>query len=204
MLCELNYDKQYRRFISLGGCCPVAQDLERLGLRDLSMPFDWMITDFEGVINAIEHRFEGLLDYENLVQFENVHQYYKNTLYNCDFFHDSDSYRSLKEQLPNVNLKYRKRIDNFYKFISQPTLFIRYIADDVNTKDYSYDYSEMKYIDENYEQILDVLRKHNGDNDIIFIANEGVVSQNAIKIYEVVINENDGLTEYKIVIEIKK
>lgn len=36
-------------YISLGYFCSIAMDLEKLGLRNESLPFDWVISDFEGV-----------------------------------------------------------------------------------------------------------------------------------------------------------
>ena len=50
----------YSNFISLGYFCGVAEDLERIGLRSFSSPFDWLITDFKGVIKLIENRFKIL------------------------------------------------------------------------------------------------------------------------------------------------
>lgn len=38
----------YQNYISLGYFCGVAQDLEKLGLRNTSSPFDWCITDLGG------------------------------------------------------------------------------------------------------------------------------------------------------------
>lgn len=34
----------FKHIISLGHFCGVAQELERLGLRDASYPFEWLIT----------------------------------------------------------------------------------------------------------------------------------------------------------------
>lgn len=42
----------YTNYISLGYFCGVAQDLEKLGLRSYSAPFDWGISSFAGVIMA--------------------------------------------------------------------------------------------------------------------------------------------------------
>lgn len=49
-------------YISLGYFCSIAMELERLGLRSESSPFDWLISDFEGVIHAIENHFEDFLN----------------------------------------------------------------------------------------------------------------------------------------------
>ena len=42
------------KYISLGYFCSIAIDLEKLGLRTESSPFDWVISDFEGVMLAIQ------------------------------------------------------------------------------------------------------------------------------------------------------
>ena len=58
---------EFRHFISLGSFCSVALDLEALGLREASMPFDWNIDlRFEGVIDCIEKGFAHFLDEEEL------------------------------------------------------------------------------------------------------------------------------------------
>jgi len=46
-------------YISLGYFCSIAMDLEKLGLRTESSPFDWLISDFEGVIRALLDDPEG-------------------------------------------------------------------------------------------------------------------------------------------------
>ena len=124
---ELDFNKEYVHFISLGYCCAIAEELERNGLREASLPFDWQITDFQGVITAIDNSFDRYLDYEELLQNVTYPQYYMDKRYNCQFYHDFDKYRSLKQQIGFVKEKYDRRIKRLYRFISEPTLFIRYI-----------------------------------------------------------------------------
>lgn len=57
---------RYDNFISLGYFCDVAKDLEQLGLRDVSSPFDWCISDFRGVVAAIENNFHDFMNIELL------------------------------------------------------------------------------------------------------------------------------------------
>lgn len=40
--------KKYENFISLGYFCSVALELQRLGLRSCSSPFDWCISEWSG------------------------------------------------------------------------------------------------------------------------------------------------------------
>ena len=44
-------------YVSLGHFCSVANELEMLGLRTEALPFDWVISDFEGIILLIKDRF---------------------------------------------------------------------------------------------------------------------------------------------------
>lgn len=162
------------KYISLGYFCSVSMDLEKLGLRSESFPFDWLISDFEGVVRAIENGFEDFLKYEYLSQNRANRAIYRNTHYNIDFYHDFDSLIPLSQQLPQVESKYRRRIDRFYASIKEPTLFIRYISDEELIDGKS---KELIWIEENYDRIMGLIRSYNAQNDILFIANNGVVSE---------------------------
>ncbi|MBR6770927.1 MAG: hypothetical protein IKM28_06770 [Lachnospiraceae bacterium] len=175
------------KYISLGYFCSIAIDLEKLGLRTESSPFDWVISDFEGVMLAIQERFVDFLNDRYLAQSRKEAAHYKNTKYNISFFHDFDRYIPLKEQLPKVQEKYNRRIHRFYQSISEPTLFIRYISDQEMVEGKS---KELIYIEQNYEQILAVLKSFHAKNEILFIANEGVSSDKLV-IYPVQKDKND-------------
>lgn len=175
------------RYISLGYFCSVALELEKLGLRNESSPFDWVISDFKGVIRAIQENFSNFLDYEYLSQDKDNHSIYMNTKYNVKFFHDFDKYLPLYKQLPKVKEKYNRRISRFYKSITEPTLFIRYISDEKKSNGKS---EEVTWIENNYDQILALIKSFNKENDILFIANEGVSSEKFV-IYNVQKDEND-------------
>lgn len=61
----------YDYVISLGDSCQVAHQLNRLGLRYASYPFDWLFTWESGTITkAINNDFEGWLMQENLEELE--------------------------------------------------------------------------------------------------------------------------------------
>lgn len=180
-------ENQFKHFISLGYFCSVAEELEKLGLRSESSPFDWVISDFSGVMRAIENRFEGLLAYESLYQSTRNRGLYKNKAYEIAFYHDFTPYVSLKEQLPGVQEKYNRRILRFYHSISEPTLFFRYISDEEMCNGVS---SELLWIEENHEKILAVLKQFHQGNEIVYIANNGVFSDK-ITIYNVPRGEHD-------------
>lgn len=180
--------KKFTHFISLGYFCSVALELERMGLRSTSSPFDWCISEFKGVINAIDNHFEEYLAYEVLAQDKESHGRYKNEKYNVAFWHDFNKYVSLKEQISDVQKKYDRRIERFYENICEPTLFVRYISDELLTSEGKSE--ELEYIESNYIKILSLLKSYNSENEIIFIANKGVNSD-LIKIYQVEKDEND-------------
>lgn len=176
-----------QHYISLGYFCSVASELERIGLRNESSPFDWLISDFEGIIMAIQDNFEDFLEYDYLVQNRQYPAYYLNTKYNVHFYHDFSPYASLREQLPLVQEKYRRRIKRFYASISEPTLFIRYISDEQLVNGSS---KELLWIDEHYDEIITLLKSFNENNEILFIANEGIKSSK-IEIYYVQKDKSD-------------
>lgn len=124
----------FKHYISLGYFCSIAQELERFGLRDASYPFDWIISDIEGVFQCIDNNFDGLLDINVLTQSDKHRMYYKNTKYDFYFFHDFDKYMSLLSQIDQVKKKYERRIERFYRNIQEPTLFLRYISDEKKCK----------------------------------------------------------------------
>jgi hypothetical protein len=173
---------EYKHYISLGYFCSVAMELEKYGLRDASYPFDWLITDFEGVMDAISNHFSDYLLYDNLYQNKDNRSIYFDKKYKFSYVHDFNKYRSLSSQIDQVKEKYDRRIARFYENISEPTLFIRYISDEVCDEDNKSE--ELKYIENNIEEICRVIRQFNPDNEIIWIANEGVYSD-VITIYNV-------------------
>ena len=173
-------DVPYCNYISLGYCCAVAMELERFGLRNASYPFDWCISEFEGVIEAIENHFERFTAYDLLAQCREYPRIYKNEKYKIKFYHDFDEYQTLQEQLKNIEGKYNRRITRFYEDIKKPTLFIRYISDE----DAENPKRELAWIENNYERINTLVKSYNERNEILFIANQELISTK-IKIYHV-------------------
>lgn len=174
---------KYKHFISLGFFCSVALELERIGLRDCSSPFDWCISEWEGVERAIDTHFKDFLMYENMYQDRKKRKNYMDVEYGISFFHDFNDYKPLKMQMKKVKQKYNRRIERFYKNIQEPTLFIRYISSESEAR-------EIDYLEDNYEEILNKLKSYNENNNIIFIANDGIVSDK-LEIYNVSKDEND-------------
>jgi len=179
-------------YISLGYFCSIASELERYGLRDSSFPFDWLISDFCGVISAIENHFEGLWNYELWLQNARNRNHYMHIGYGFQFYHDFDKFHSFSDQLPSVKEKYNRRISRFYSAIHEPTLFIRYISDEHQTNGVS---SELLWIEENQERIVSLLKSFNSKNEILYIANKSVISEK-IHIYHVEKDTDDTVARF--------
>ncbi len=183
---EPNNAKIYSNFVSLGYFCSIALELEEMGLRNCSYPFDWCISDYTGVEQAIFTRFEGFMEYENLYQYKEKKSLYRDTKYGITFVHDFDRYTSLEKQLPKVKEKYRRRIEKFYKNLEMPTICIRYISDERGKE-------ELENIEKNYQSLLEFLQRFNKNNKLIFIANEGIQSDK-IRIYNVKVDKGDKVS----------
>lgn len=171
---------KFDHVISLGYFCSTSLELERVGLRDYSYPFDWLITDLKGILDCVENKFDGFLTQENLLQYEDTPHYYYNQKYKVHFYHDFSAYEPLDKQLTSVQEKYYRRISRFYENIMNPTLFIRYISGK----------EELEYIENNIEQILSVLKKFNRQSELLLISNDDI-SSSSLKIFQVTKDEND-------------
>lgn len=155
----------YKNVVSLGYFCSVASEIERMGLRTHSGPFDWQAcVDFRKRIELIDTHFEDFfqnLNEKGLYQLSNAPYSYFMKEVGVFLVHDFTMYKSLAEQLPEVKRKYERRVTSFYHQIKQKTLFIYYVNKD----------SDVDYINQNIEYIKTVLCKFNPSNEIIFVAN---------------------------------
>lgn len=176
---------KFSHVISLGWFCSPALELERLGLKDTSSPFDWCLVDWDGVEKAIRTGFEGFLTYENLYQNKTDHNHYKDVAYGIEFFHDFTKYKPLDVQFDAVKQKYQRRIERFYANISEPTLFVRYIKDQ----------PELDYLAANIDRVFKMLRQYNPRNDILFIANQTLTPPPTnLNVYWVPIDKDDTVS----------
>lgn len=162
---EIEYLKScnsFEHFISLGHCCFVGIELERMGLRDSSMPFDWVRTRWCAIERSFNTKFEGYLKYEDLYQKKIALFTYKNLQYGVGFVHDFVDYKPLKSQIADVQKKYNRRIERFFENITEPTLFIRYM----------WDYDELVYVSSHYAEIEKMIKSYNVNNEIVFITHD--------------------------------
>lgn len=193
-LLDIQTDR-FENYISLGYFCEVAKDLERLGLRNQSSPFDWVISFFPDVIDAIDKEFSDFLAFDNLSQNIYSRAHYHEDKYHIYFFHDFNAYKSLASQYGSVKDKYDRRIKRFLNTITKPTLFVRYISSE--KRDEAGKSVELKWIEENYEYVLSVLKRFNGNNEIVFIGDDMTVSEK-IKVYHVPIDDGDRVSRQPI------
>lgn len=157
---KLRIEKKIINIVSLGWFCGISQEMERNGLRSVSLPFDWLITkDFRKVMKLIKNGFVGFIKQKDLMQEDLCPNYYYDSNTGFRFFHDFNDKESLDVQYISVYEKYQRRILRFYKIIQQPTLFIRYC----------YNIDELEWVNANIDDIRNSLLKYNSNNKIIFI-----------------------------------
>ena len=138
---EVIQPEYYTNFISLGFFCSPARVLKGLGLRTYSGPFDWTISPWNSVWELFNNNFADFLNYDDLYQASFNPDYYINKRYNISFYHDFSRYSSLAEQIDKVAAKYKRRIDRFYKELSNPTMLIRYIQNEAELRTLEMDYN---------------------------------------------------------------
>lgn len=117
--------------ISLGYFCSPALELDRLGYRNASYPFDWVISNTRSVSRLINSNFNGLFDMEYLKNGEEIGSYVKvhHTKYRFSFFHDFKKKIPLLEQIDLIKEKYQRRINRFYGVVKsgENVAFLMYV-----------------------------------------------------------------------------
>lgn len=166
-------DKNFDNVISLGFFCSIAKDIESLGLRNFSGPFDWMVTTWNGIFRCFQTNFEVFLKKENLYQADVDRCIYADKINNIIYFHDFSKYKTLDEQFDDVKKKYNRRIKRFYDEIKKPTLFIRYIWDGELKGE---KINEIRTIEKDYPIFRMLIKSYCPENEVIFIANSDVKS----------------------------
>lgn len=180
-------DKNFKHFISLGYFCSVALNLDELGLREFSSPFDWVISDFDYVLKAMENNFCDFMKFENLYQSRKHRERYYDALYKIWFYHDFNCKHSLASQYDSVYQKYQRRIARFKRVVCEPTLFIRYIVDNKKLENGQ---TELDFINTHKDYINSIIKLYNPNNEILFIGNANLQS-NIVHIFNVEKYKND-------------
>lgn len=168
---------QFEKIVSLGYFCSVAMENQRMGLRNVSLPFDWVIaSDFPGLLRLLETGFDRFLREEDLYQESKVNpKFYYDNYNHIHFYHDFSATVPLAQQLPAVREKYQRRIARLYDTIRRPTLFVRYCGSE----------EEMRYINDNFDRIANTLKSYNENNHIVFVYNRQFTWREGIDAYYV-------------------
>ncbi|BCS83149.1 papain-like cysteine peptidase [Cotonvirus japonicus] len=137
-----------KRYISLGSTCGVAYQLQSLGLKQESLPFDWIKSqDLESIYSAIVNGFNIFGDFNNLTLHTTSSKHpiletddwinnlntnksfvYKNSI-NMMFYHDfnTEIKSSTDQTYQEFREKYMRRFNRFYDLFSSGNelIFIR-------------------------------------------------------------------------------
>lgn len=154
---------KYKHVISLGWFCSVAEEIDKLGLRNASYPFDWILSDFKTVFDVIEGVCVDYLDAEQLVQDDKIKNFYSHRNRKClTFVHDVNPYLDYQREIEKAEKKYARRLERLRHDMREPSIFLRYIMDS----------EEYQVIVEKRKEIENWIKSYHPDNQIIFIANE--------------------------------
>lgn len=109
-------EKQATLYIGLGADCRVATKIGQFGVRKAAFPFDWILSvSSSGISHLIRDGFEFFLDERFFVRHKRYLHFVVNSYYNIEFRHEWNSYDKYKETLNDIQLKYQRRIDRFYR-----------------------------------------------------------------------------------------
>lgn len=180
----------YKNIITLGFNCAIARSCRKFGLRSRDYPFDWGVSNLEGVIEAIESGFSEFMERKWMIE-TNDKCYYQ-TKYKYYFAHDFEdglwNETDFEGQFSFVKQKYQKKIAHLIEDCKDSALFIRQIEN----------MEEAKYIVWNLKHIQEVLQICEGSgNQIIWIGEKDVaeyLSKRNIFCYEAEIDWMDGST----------
>ena len=175
----------FERVVSLGWFCSIALETKRIGLRDGSYPFDWLLThNFAKVLEILngEQDDDMVLENQHMLQYKDSASKWYNKKYQISIFHDFDKYKKLESQLDAVNEKYR-RVHRLHECKGE-TLYIRYIKNR----------GEAEYIAGHESYIDSLIKKNNDQNKILYIAHpewSEVLKNSKEKIFYVEKDYND-------------
>lgn len=75
-----------KHIVSIGSGCGLTQVMQRYGLREHAGTFDWIHSDFKGVMETLYTDFEDFLNVENLVKLKDC--YFEDKKYGLLFPHE--------------------------------------------------------------------------------------------------------------------
>ncbi len=154
------------QFISLGYYCGPAASMEVHGLRTTSGPFDWYVSDYQGVIKTIEEKFEHFLEFDNLVQRSEGKHYFYDTKYGFLFNHEIGIGDKEDLRFQVIKEKYNKRIHKFFDMLKSPCCLIRAVKDE----------KEIEYINKHHKNIEKMFKAYNEANIVIYLIPKNILT----------------------------
>lgn len=153
--------KKYSHIVSLGSMCSVALYLREKGFREGATIFDWFKSNLRANFLLIDNHFANLLNRKNLVQkYENHPEIVDNTLYGISISHIFDETSTFKSQIKRVEKIINKRIQRFYKYLSDGnTLCVYYCNNE----------EEWVWIKSHQKEIYEFAKKFSFD--LLFLTN---------------------------------
>jgi hypothetical protein len=162
-------------YVSLGPTCSIAYQLQKLGKKNESLPFDWIrCYPISSVLHLIQNNFSDLLigieyvkDDTKFPLIEDIEgggdtfdtitmldtKIYKNDKLGISFFHDFKDGIDVKDVIE----KYQRRIERFYSEVKNPSVFIR---DELNFK-----VGDIPL----YNELYNKLKEFNNENRLVLI-----------------------------------
>lgn len=148
---------RYENCFSLGYYCGTASTLSKLGLRSQSGPFDWIISNYSGVLKQIENEFTDFMNLANLEVDSQDIQIFNDKKYGFSFLHDIQS--KFEDEYEIIRDKYDRRAHYFLKAIREPSVFFRTIRGQ----------EEIDYINHNWQYADKLVKRYNLKNRIIYV-----------------------------------
>ena len=137
-----------RKYISIGGWCGTAFGLNGCQLRNCSLPFDWVRSKFEGIIDCIENDFANY--FPNPIIHEKIGEYNAYRGKFISFYHNN------LEEITEIE-KLKRRITRFNKLLTetQEIVFVRTTTtlnyeDEIKLTKKFHDVMKRKYSNTNY------------------------------------------------------
>jgi hypothetical protein len=192
-------------YISLGGSCSVAYQLQINKLRDKAYPFDWVRISFNSVLKLLENNFNNFFNYsdyeiiretnkfpyikgDNFIDNKDSNYIVKHNYYNIKFYHDFIKNKNIEDQFNNFTLKYKKRIHRLFEIIKSNNKII-FIRDELKVNSITNDnIKTFNLLIHKINPLLDykfILIIHNPKNKIINIkTNNKIKIINDTKLFE--------------------
>jgi hypothetical protein len=181
-------------YVSLGGNCSIAYQLNKYGLRRKAYPFDWCKSDITKLITVLENNFEGYSDIEYIKKSDKheIIDDYRNTknkssimfknIYGIRFAHEIEEYT--EDNLILFKKTIERRIERFRKL--KQVIFVRIELQRLSSNKISL-----------YNKLSDLLDLYFDDYKIIIISNN-INKDNIIKCSNIIYhNFNEFDSDWK-------